>query len=231
MDQTFLLVRIGMLAAVPVGGIAWLGLSSSAEHYDVSPAEVRTSLSNAYVPVHVLGSYVKGSRVSKPDKETVVTSLIDAQGRELMRFVTKVEPDGEGSSVSTTVEPPVGPKAERVTKAMQSQPIVVALMNKVAQEHVDAAIEKRPFNMMALNPAGEAMANTMPGMKEHIAEANENAALFSRMEQEQRRYSSSAQAGGWGANTPRSNSTASTRPPSKAGGWGADTPKSNDWGY
>lgn len=231
MEQFSLIARILTMAAVPVGGIVWLGMGSGAQYYDVPPTQARASISSAYLPTHVLGSYVKGSRVSRPDNETVVTSLIGEGGVELMRFVTKVEPSGTGSSVSTTVEPPVGKNAERAKKVMNSQPFVMSLMNKVAQEHVDAAIEKRPFNMMAMNPAGEAAANAIPGMKEQIADANASAAAISRMQQEERRYSSSSQAGGWGANTPKSKSTMSTGTPSKSGGWGAgaSNPKS-DWG-
>jgi len=241
MEPISLAVRIAMMSAVPLGGVLWLGMGSGAQYYEVAPTQARAAISSAYLPTHVLGSYVKGSRVTRPDNETVVTALIGEGGVELMRFVTKVEPDGSGSSVTTTVEPPVGKNAERANKAMKSHGYVMALMNKVAQEHVDAAIEKRPFNMMALNPAGEAAANAIPGMKEQIAEANETAAMFSRMEQEERRFSTSSKAGGWGSNTPKSTSTMSTGAPRKSGGWGPDasqnsggwganTPRSDDWG-
>lgn len=244
MSQAFFLARIGMMFAVPLGGVLWLGMGSGGEHYDVPPSQVRASLSSAYVPVHVLGSYVKGSRVTRPDNETVVTALIGDGGVELMRWVTKVEADGEGSSVSTTIEPPVGKNAERAAEAMKSNGFIMSLMNKVAQEHVDAAIEKRPFNMMAFSPAGEAITNTVPGMKEEVARANETAAMISRMEQQSRRSSSPHQAGGWGANTPRSSSTMPTGAPRKGSDWststsrsdsdsdwGANTPKSNDWDF
>lgn len=242
MDQFSLLGRIAMMAAVPVGGIVWLGMGSGGQYYEVPPTQARAAISSAYLPTHVLGSYVKGSRVTRPDNQTVVTALVGEGDVELMRFVTKVEPSGTGSSVTTTVEPPVGKNAERAKKAMKSHAFVMSLMNKVAQEHVDAAIEKRPFNMMAFNPAGEAAVNAIPGMKEQIAEANESAAAFSRMEQEERRYSSSSQAGGWGASTPKSKSTMSTGTPRKSGewgagtsnpnsDWGANTPGSNDWNY
>ena len=66
-------------------------------------AKVREALAAAYVPTHILGQYVKGSRVSTPDDHTVVTALVDENGMELMRFVTTVTPDGEGSEVSTEV--------------------------------------------------------------------------------------------------------------------------------
>ena len=227
MSQAFFLARIGLMLGVPLGDVLWLGMGSGAQYYDVPPSEVRTSLSNAYVPVHVRGSYVKGSRVTRPDNETVVTALIGENGVEMMRFVTKVTPDGEGSSVKTTVEPPVGKNAERAAQAMQKQAFVMSMMNKVAQEHVDSAIEKRPFNMMAFSPAGEAMVNSVPGMKDQVAQANANAAAISRMQQDVRRSSSGGQAGGWGANTPKSSNST----PGRSGGWNANTPKSSSsWG-
>lgn len=218
MSEMDLLGKIGMMLAVPVGGIVWFGMDSGGEHYDVSPAQVHASLRSASVPTHVLGSQIKGSRVTSPDNKTVVTALIGTNGAEMMRFVTTVEADGEGSSVSTTVEPPVGKNAERAAKAMQSQAYTMALMDKLAQEHVDAAIEKRAFNMLALNPSGNAMVNADPQMKEQVQQANEAAAMMSRMEQEE--YRNSNQSGGWGANTPRRDSD-----------WGPNTPrKSGDWG-
>ena len=103
----------------------------------------------------------------------------------------------------------------------------MSMMNKVAQEHVDSAIEKRPFNMMAFSPAGEAMVNSVPGMKDQVAQANANAAAISRMQQDVRRSSSGGQAGGWGANTPKSSNST----PGRSGGWNANTPKSSSsWG-
>lgn len=199
MDQAFLVGRIGLMVAAPLGGVLWLGAGSGEHHYDVPPAQVLSSVANAYVPTHVLGSTVKGSRVSLPDNRTVVTALIAHDGTELMRFVTRVEADGQGSSVSTTVEPPKGTNAERAEAVMKNQGFVMSLMEKLAQEHVDAAIEKRPFNMMAFNPAGEAMLNTMPGMKAQIEQANEAAASMAQMEQNQFHESDGDSEGGWGA--------------------------------
>lgn len=195
MDQGFVVGAIGMMVALPVGGAIYFGTGGPAQHYDVPPAQARTLIANAYLPTHILGSTVKGSRISTPDSETVITSLIAADGTELMRFVTKVESDGAGSSVSTTVEPPTGANAERAAKVMQSQAYTMALMDQLAQEHVAAAIEQRPFNMLAFNPAGESMLNAMPGMKEQISQANEAAAMIAEMEQES--YHSGDSDGSW----------------------------------
>jgi hypothetical protein len=184
MNQALVMGAIGVMVAVPVGGAAWMSVASDGQYYDVAPAQALSRISNAYLPTQVLGSTVKGSRVTLSGKDTAITSLIAADGTELMRFVTTVEADGTGSSVSTTIEPPTGPHAERAAAAMQSQAYTMGLMELLAQEHVEAAIEQRPFNMLAMNPAGDAMLKGMPGMKEHIDQANEAAAMMAEMEQD-----------------------------------------------
>ena len=195
MDQAFLIGRIGMMVALPVGGVVYMGVGSAEQYYEVPPAHAMSRIANAYLPTHVLGTYVKGSRVTVSGSETVITSLIAEDGSELMRFVTTVKADGTGSAVSTTVEPPTGAHAERAAAAMQSQAYTMALMDQLAQEHVAAAIEQRPFNMLAFNPAGEAMLNSMPGMKEQIGEVNAAASMMAEMEQDT--FASGDGGGGW----------------------------------
>ena len=184
MDQAFLIGRIGMMVALPVGGVVYMGVGSAEQYYEVPPAHAMSRIASAYLPTHVLGTYVKGSRVTVSGSETVITSLIAQDGSELMRFVTTVKADGTGSAVSTTVEPPTGAHAERAAAAMQSQAYTMALMDQLAQEHVAAAIEQRPFNMLAFNPAGNAMLNADPEIRDAIQQANEAAAIMAEMEQD-----------------------------------------------
>lgn len=205
MGLTILKTRLFFMCVPFLAAMAWMGFSGSAKHYDRSPHDVKMALASAYVPTHVLGSYVAGSEVTLPDNDTVVTALIDDEGYELARFVTTVLPDGEGSSVSTEVQPPRGAHAERAEKAMKSQVIAMAMLEKVAEEHVAATIEGRPFDMLAMNPAAKAMAGAVPGMSAQIDQANEAAAEFSRMEQDHDGGyddswgdSGSDYAGGWG---------------------------------
>ena len=197
MDQAFLVGAVAAMVALPVGGIAYMNMDASAQHYDVPPAEARSLIANADLPTHVLGSVVKGSRVTLHGTDTVITALIASDGTELMRFVTTVEADVTGSSVSTVIEPPVGPHAERTTEVMQQHAYTMGLMELLAQEHVAAALERRPFNMLAMNPAGNAMLNADPEMKEHIAQANEAAAMMADMEQDT--FHESGESNDWGA--------------------------------
>lgn len=194
---TFLKVRLLFMFAPFLAGILWMGWNSGGEYYEQSPAEVRSSLMRARVPVHVLGSYVAGSRVFTPDDQTVVTSLVDANGNELMRFVTTVEPDGEGSQVDTEIEPPRGENAERAEQAMKQQGYAVSLLALVADEHVASAIEGRPFNMLAMNPAANAMMGAMPGTAAQIEDANMAADEWSRQQQDS--YAEPAYSDGWGS--------------------------------
>lgn len=195
MDQAFLVGRVAAMVALPVGGIMYMGMGASAQHYDVPPAQAMSRIASAYLPTHVLGSNIKGSRVSLSGQDTVITSLIAEDGTELMRFVTKVEADGKGSSVSTTIEPPTGANAERAAKVMQSQALAMSLLDLLAKEHVAAAIEQRPFNMLAMSPGGSAMAKNIPGMQEHLDQANASAAAMAEFEQDA--FNSGDSGDGW----------------------------------
>lgn len=183
MHYTIFKIRL-LLGLVPaLGAVLWMGWDGGETYYEKPPSEVMSALSSAYVPTHILGSYVEGSRVTMPDGKTVVTALIDANGAELMRFVTTVTADGTGSLVDTVVEAPEGEHAERAAEAMKSQAFTMSLMEKLADEHVAAAIEGRPFDMLAFNPMAKGMAQSM-GYGEQIDEANAAAMEFSRMDQD-----------------------------------------------
>lgn len=183
MFHTLLKVRLLLGLAPALGAVLWMGWDGGETYYEKPPSEVMSALSSAYVPTHILGSYVKGSRVTMPDGKTVVTALIDENGAELMRFVTTVEADGTGSLVDTVVEAPEGEHAKGAAEAMKSQAFTMSLMEKLADEHVAAAIEGRPFDMLAFNPMAKGMAQSM-GYGEQIDEANAAAMEFSRMDQQ-----------------------------------------------
>ena len=208
MGHTILRVRLLMMFAPFLAGVLWLGMGGGAKHYDATPSQVKASLVAAYVPTGILGSTVKGSRVTQADDQTMVTALLDEGGNELMRFVTKIEPDGTGSSVETTVEPPHGKHAERAQEAMKSQGFTMSLMDKLAQEHVAAAIEHRPFDMMSFNPAAKQMAGMVPGMSEQIDQANRNMSEMSRIQQHAGSDDDDAE-GGWGGDSAGSSTSTS----------------------
>lgn len=218
MWHLFIKIRILMMLAPALATVLWMGWNSGAKHYERSPAEVKASLKAAYVPTHVLGSYVVGSRVTERDDQTIVTALLDKNGNELMRFVTTVEADGEGSSVKTDIEGPQGKNAERAEQAMQQQKYAMSLLELLAQEHVASAIEQRPFNMLALNPAANAMLGAMPEQSAQIDQANRSAAEMSRWEQDYAQSSRSSYNPGFNDYQPG------------GGDWGVDTPGPDDWG-
>ncbi|MWV28744.1 hypothetical protein [Aurantiacibacter rhizosphaerae] len=182
-----------------LASILWMGWSGGGKHFEQPPDQVRASLKQASVPLHVLGSYVMGSRVTTPDDNTIVTALLDENHNELMRFVTTVEADGTGSLVDTEIEPPQGENAERAVEAMKKQGYAVSLLALVADEHVAAAIEKRPFNMLAMNPAANAMIGAMPDAASEVESANRAADEWSRSEQGS--YAAPSAVSGWGDET------------------------------
>lgn len=183
MLSTLFQIRL-LFGLVPVLGVVlWMGMDSGAKHYEKSPREVRAAIAAAHVPTHILGQYVKGSRVSTPDDRTIITALIDENGRELMRFVTTVTADGTGSEVTTEVAAPQGAYAARAADAMQKQKLTMALMGKLADEHVASAIEGRPFDILAMNPAVRSIADAT-GYGETFDEASADAALMAEENQQ-----------------------------------------------
>ncbi|MFB0612994.1 hypothetical protein [Aurantiacibacter poecillastricola] len=184
MNFTVLKIRLLMMLAPALAGVLWLGWSSGGAFYEKTPAEVQASLMAAHVPVHVLGEHVKSSHVTAPDERTVITALLDENSNELMRFVTTIEPDGTGSFVDTEIIAPEGENAERARGAMQQNALAVNLLEMVAEEHVASAIDGRAFNMLALNPAANAMVQAQPELAAQIDQANRSADEWSRIEQD-----------------------------------------------
>jgi hypothetical protein len=177
-------MRLKSFVLGAAGAVLLSACGPSGTYYEKTPEQVAAALRAAYLPTHVLGSTVTGSRVSQPDASTVVTALLDAEGRELMRFVTTVTPEGTGSRVSTDVRPPEGSHKERAVEAMEKNGFVMGLMGGLANEHVAAAIEGRPFDMMFANPVAKTMAGAVPGVKEQIDQANAGAMEMAKMERD-----------------------------------------------
>ncbi|MCB2074283.1 MAG: hypothetical protein H6917_12635 [Novosphingobium sp.] len=170
-----------ILAALMAALVAACG--ARGEYYEKSPSAVKTSLRTATLPLHVLGNWATGKRVTHPDDETVVIAVLDKEQSELVRFVTTVVPDGEGSRVAVDVEPPQGRHAERAARAMEKSGMTMALMNSLAREHVDAAIKGRPFDMtFGANPVAKGVIAAVPGVEARIEKANRTAMEFQEAE-------------------------------------------------
>ncbi len=173
----------GLLPAL--GLVLWMGLSGDTTTYARSPAEIHSALKAARVPTHVLGEGVAGSRVRSDGENRVITALVDPAGVELVLFVTTVDPDGEGSQVSTVVQMAPGDRAQEARDALKKNAIATALLEKLADEHVAAAIEERPFDMLFAAPPGAAqMISATPGMRDKIDDANASASDFAKTQQE-----------------------------------------------
>lgn len=177
-------LRIGTHLLASLGALLLMACGQSGDYFDKSPQQVIAALRSAAVPIHVLGSTVKRSRVTQIDSHTIVTALLDTNGSELMRFVSTVTPDGTGSRVATSVVAPEGRNKDRAEAAMAKNGLAMGLMAGVAKEHVASAIEGRPFDMLFANPMAQKMAGAIPGVSQQINAANEAAAEMAKYEQQ-----------------------------------------------
>ena len=165
-------VAVGLAAALALAGCGKQGV-----HYDKTPTQVKTSLRQSHLPLYILGSMAQGSHVTQPDDETVVMAPTDGNGSELIRFVATVVPDGEGSRVAVAVLPPEGRNKDRIAERMQHQGFTMAIMQRLAAEHVASSIEHRSFDMTLGNP----VAKMVPGMQQSLEQAHENGMAMQEM--------------------------------------------------
>lgn len=178
-------MRIARLLLPLVAATLLAACGSSGTYYEKSPKAVQQALRVQDLPLAVLGSTVKGKRVTSPDDETVVIALLGPEQIEIMRFVVTVKPDGTGSRVAVAVRPPEGSKKAKAEEAMKRGGLAMGLMGTLANEHVAAAIEGRPFNMMfATGPIGKGVAAASPEMGAAINNANQAASVIAKMERE-----------------------------------------------
>jgi hypothetical protein len=176
-------------ASILISALAALLLSACGEqgkYYEQTPDAIRSALQSATLPYHILGSQAKGTRVIKIDDTKTAVAVVGPNDSEMMRFVTTVTPDGTGSRVMVELAPPEGRNKEKAEKAMQSNAMAMMLMKKLADEHVAAAIEHRPFDMMFATPAlAKGMIGASPELRAQLDEANRSAAS---MNEAARRY-------------------------------------------
>ena len=174
-------MRIKAMLLALAGSVLLAACGPQGTYYDKTPQQARSALRSAVLPYHVLGSMAKGSRIIQQDENTMITAILGPDRRELMRFATTITPDGTGSRVAVEVRPPEGRNKERANKAMGSNGFAMALMNQLAREHVAAAMEGRPFNMMfASGPMAGGMVAANPGMQSQINDANQAAQSMNR---------------------------------------------------
>ena len=141
------------------------GCGDEGTYYEATPAQVKSRIMTATLPHHIVGSHVARSRTFERDGQ-VITALVSQDGRDMMHFISTVTPEGEGSRVATDIEllADIGEGSFETAMAMN-------LMDQLADEHVAAAIEGRPFNMMfATNPA--AVNALPPEARQQVEDAN-----------------------------------------------------------
>jgi hypothetical protein len=168
----FATILMSVLAALLLSACGAQG-----KYYEQTPQAIRAALRAATLPYHVLGSQAKGTKVIVLDDTRTAVAVLGPNDTEMMRFVTTVTPDGTGSRVLVELSPPEGRNKERAAKAMESNAIAMILLKKLADEHVAAAIEHRPFDMMFATPAlAKGMIGASPEMRAQLDGANRAAA-------------------------------------------------------
>lgn len=168
------------------------------KYYEQTPRQVTASLRTAKLPLYILGSTAQGSKVTQPDDHTIVMAPTDSNSSELVRFVATINADGAGSRVAVEVAPPEGRYKQRIADRMAENGMAIALLRRLAQEHVDAAIEHRSFDMTMGNP----MVNAVPGMREQLEQANANGMAMQESgidayEKTKAGWTPDKEAGGW----------------------------------
>jgi len=177
-------MRVKAFILSVAGAVLLAACGQPGVYYEKTPEQVAAALKDAYLPTHVLGNGIKRSQVTQPDANTVVTTLIAADGSEAMRFVTTITAEGTGSRVLTAIEAPEGKHNQRAGEMMATEGYMMALMDGLAQEHVAAAIEGRPFDMtFGASPMAKGMLKNQPGLQEEIDRANASAMEMAREQQ------------------------------------------------
>jgi hypothetical protein len=145
----------------------------SGKYYEKSPDAVISAIESAVLPT-VSDRSLVGSTVSKPDKNTIIVTAKDELGGDVFRIVTRLTPEGNGTRVET--------RFEQLHKRKGHDP---AMSQKFAVEHVAAAVEGRPFDMMfATAPVAKAVALADPETAERVKNAGAAMTAFSKMEQD-----------------------------------------------
>lgn len=161
-------VGFGLIAALFLAGCG-----SDGEYYEKSPDAIATAISNAELSP-MIGGDVSDKSISRPDKNTVTITAHDDFGGDVFKITSKLTPDGSGTRVQTEF------KLLHKKKGHDQY-----MAQKMATEHVAAAIEGRsPDIMAAAHPMARAIVNSNPEMKKTINQGLDAAMAMERAEQQ-----------------------------------------------
>ena len=145
--------RLGLMAVVVGGVIAYDFWREGADVYKVPVAQAHDLLKSAGLPDYVLGSEQKTFDVDSHDPHRIVWIVKDG-GKEAMRFAALLAPIDAGSTevrveVTGPTSGPFGDVQRRLTAYRTIRHLYVIAM----KERVAATLEGRKFSFVPLIPA------------------------------------------------------------------------------
>ncbi len=177
-------MRVFLTAAVLT--VALAGCNET-ETYPISAAKVRSALMTARPPSMIFAG--SNMVVTPTGDDDVRYTIMSREGRGLMSLVANIHAEGENeSTVWVTAEPPKS--NSKVAQSMAENPAIVKLYTKALRETIDAKLEKREFNMAAIQT--EMVAATFQSMPKIQQEVSKQMNEASKMEREIRDYEPSS---------------------------------------
>ena len=195
-------MKLRSLVLALLGALALTACANEGQSFEQSPKIVKARLKYVVIPTALIGRSVINRKVRQASEDVTVIEMLNRSGEEKMRNVVQVTPEGAGSKVLAQAQTPDGETIGDQAGQMNGR-----LAQKFADELVASAIEKRAFDMMfASDPSLKAMYGQNTFLGKEVQKANENAAAFSRAEQqilenERRRKFESEYGEGWGDDT------------------------------
>ena len=180
--RKFLTVAILSAATVVLTGCG------ESKTYPIEVGKVRSSLMSVRVPSILLGMGAGTSMVTPTGDNDVRWTILTRDSKPLMSLIATLDATGDAETkVTVTAEP--AKNNSKAAEGMAENPAIVKLYTKAMAEQIAAKLEKRDFNMSAIQT--ELMAAslaTMPKIQKEVAKQMNEA---SKMESEMRDYDSS----------------------------------------
>lgn len=175
-------MRMFLTAAVLTVALAACGESKT---YPIAASKVRSTLLAIRPPSVLLGMGAGTSMVTPTGDNDVRWTILTRDSKPLMSLVATITETGEAeSSVAVTAEP--AKNNSQAAKGMADNPAIVKLYTKAMTEQIAAKLEKRDFNMSAIQT--EMVAATFATLPKLQNEAMKHASEIKRMESEFKDY-------------------------------------------
>lgn len=199
-----------ILALAVAALIAACGLMPSGKSYPIAIREVPQTLTAMQPPMEFFPAEAAGAQVKRESDTKISWLLVDRQGSGLLTFVAELTEAGpDETRISVDILPPPGGRHDQVAKGLEENPTVVDFYRSAMAEQIGATLEKRDFNMAAIQ--GKMMMAafaTMPKMQEQLDKAVEQEHARNRdnidkaYREEAQGGSSYSSQGGYGSSEP-----------------------------